>query len=81
MESKKPKNEKVVKVKDVKLEKAEQSRKNRQAGGTDVVVDVTQKVKVRFTNNFGQMKKGHEQFVSQFAFEVYDKNKCVEKIN
>lgn len=73
--------QKKVTVKDVKLEKAEQSKKNRQAGGKDVEVSITDIVNVRFTKDFGKMKKDQTARISQFAFEVYDKNKCVEKIN
>lgn len=75
------KKESTTTVADVKKEKAEQSRKNRLNGGKDVVVSITDTVNVRFTKDFLKMKKGHTQRISQLAYEMYNKNKCVEKIN
>lgn len=72
---------KATTVKDVKLEKAEQSRKNRNAGGKDVEVSILDIVNVRFTKDFKRMKKGKLARISRLAYEVYDKNNCVEKIN
>lgn len=68
-------------VQDVKDSKAAQSKKNRQAGGSDVEISVIDTVNVRFTKDFKEMKKGHSQRVSMLAFEFYDKNGVVEKIN
>lgn len=75
------KNKGKVSVKDVKQEKAAQSAKNRAGGGKDVEVSILDTVKVRFTKDYGKMKKGHTQSISPLAYEVYDKNSCVEKIN
>lgn len=81
-EAKKGDNKKIITTKDVKQEKAAQSAKNRAAGGKDVEVSVLDTVNVRFTDDFGKhIKKGHEQRMSVLAFEVYDKNGVVEKIN
>ncbi len=75
------KESKSVTVKDVKLEKAEQSKKNRASGGKDVEISILDVVNVRFTKDFKRMKKGKIARISRLAFEVYDKNNCVEKIN
>lgn len=70
-----------VTTKDVKLELAEQSKKNLANGGKNVEVSITDTVKVKFTKDHGFMKKGQEATISALAYKVYDKNKCVEKIN
>jgi hypothetical protein len=61
--------------------KAEQSKKNKQAGGNNVIIDLVGKVKVRFTKDYGFIKAGHEQFLSETAYEIYADKKVVEKIN
>ncbi len=66
-------------------EKAEVAKKNQSNGGAAPTVDLTTKVKVRFTKdvvrgNKTQIKKGHEQYLSQVAYEIYLENKEVEKI-
>jgi hypothetical protein len=72
---------KTITVKDVKQEKADQSKANRANGGADVVVDVLSTVNVKFKKDFGKMKKDKTYRISQLAYEVYDKNGVVEKIN
>jgi DNA integrity scanning protein DisA with diadenylate cyclase activity len=43
-------------------------------------VSLTEKINVRFIANFGDIKKGHEQKISKVAYEIYERNKVVEKI-
>lgn len=74
-------SKKAVTVKDVKQEKADQSKNNRLSGGKDVVVDILSTVEVRFTKDFVKMKKGAIRRISPLMFEVYSKNGVVEKIN
>lgn len=61
-------------------EQGQKSKENRTNGGEDVKVSLTNKTKVRFTADFGHMKKGHEQEVSDVALAIYEKAKVVEKI-
>lgn len=70
-----------ITTKDIKKELAEQSKTNRNNGGKDVEVSITDTVKVKFTKDFGFMKKDQTATISILAYKVYDKNKCVEKIN
>lgn len=74
-------SEKVIKTSDVKAEKAEQSKKNAANGGKPVEVSILDTVNVKFKKDFGKMKKGQTYRISQLAYEVYDKNGVVEKIN
>lgn len=69
-----------VTVLDVMEEKAEMSAKNRSKGGEDVKVSLTDTVKVRFTSDYGYMRAGQTATISALAFEIYDRNKVVEKI-
>lgn len=61
--------------------KAAQSKKNKAEGGKNVVIDLVKKVRVRFTQDFGYIKKGHEQDLSETAFEIYNSKGVVEKVN
>lgn len=61
-------------------EQGQKSKENRANGGEDVKVSLTNKTKVRFTADFGFIKKGHEQEVSDVALAIYEKAKVVEKI-
>lgn len=67
-------------VKDLYDEKGKQSTENRLKGGEDVVISLVNKTKVEFIKDFGQMKKGHVQEVSDVAFEIYDKQKAIKKV-
>ena len=61
--------------------KAEQSKKNLATGGKNVVIDLQKKIAARFTKDFGYIKAGHEQPLSETAYEIYAAQGVVEKIN
>lgn len=61
--------------------KAKQSEKNRSMGGKNVTIDLKKTIEVRFTKDFGFMKAGHVQKVSETAYEIYAEQKVVEKLN
>lgn len=67
-------------VKDVLDAKGAQSAKNLSQGGNAVKVSLKDNVEVIFTSDYGYIKKGHKQPVSQLAFEIYQKAGVVEKI-
>jgi len=49
--------------------------------GKKVTVSLTKTYLVEFTKDFGLMKKGHTQKVSQLAKDVYEKKKVIKVIN
>lgn len=69
-----------VTVKDVIEDKAKQSAINVKNGNKNVIVKLDGKVKVRFTSDYGFMKKGKEATISDLAYDVYSKAGVVEKI-
>ena len=44
-------------------------------------VNLSKIVKVEFTKDFGYMRKGKTQNVSQIAYEIYKKAKCIKVID
>lgn len=74
------KTEVTTTVSDVMQEKAKQSSVNIKNGKEAVIVKLDGKVNVRFTEDYGFMKKDQEQTVSDLAFDVYSKAGVVEKI-
>lgn len=74
------KTEVTTTVSDVMQEKAKQSSVNIKNGKEAVIVKLDGKVNVRFTKDYGFMKKDQEQTVSDLAFDVYSKAGVVEKI-
>lgn len=61
--------------------KAEQSTKNRSTGGKNVVIDLKKTIEARFTKDFGFIKAGHKQKLSETAYEIYANQGVVEKVN
>lgn len=61
-------------------EQGAKSKSNLSQGGKEVEVSLTNKTLVRFTKNFGFLKKGHEQEVSDVAYAIYEKAGVIEKI-
>lgn len=64
-------------------DKGKQSEKNVRKGEANVSVKLTSdsKVEVEFTKDYGKhIKKGHKQYLSQLAFEAYDKKGVVKKL-
>jgi len=62
-------------------EQAAKTVKNRQAGGEDVKISLTNKTLVRFTRDFGKhLKEGDEMEISDMALAVYEKAGVIEKI-
>lgn len=61
-------------------EKAQQTRENLSKGGEPVTVDLVNKTRVQFTKDFGHIKKGHIQEVSDVAFGIYDKKGVIKKL-
>lgn len=66
-----------VTTKDVKAEIAKEAKRQ----GKDIEISATDVVNVRFKEDFGKMKKDKVYRISAFAYQVYDKNGVVEKIN
>ena len=56
------------------------SKENKSNGGEEVKVSLTNKTKVRFIKDFGFMKKGDEQEVSDVALAIYEGKKVIEKL-
>ena len=56
------------------------TRDNLSKGGNPVVINLVDKVNVQFTKDFGFMKKGHVQEVSETAYEIYKKAGVIEKL-
>lgn len=67
-------------VMDVMEEKGKQSAINVKNGKDPVIVKLNGKVKVRFTKDYGYMKKDKEATISDLAYDVYAKAGVVEKI-
>jgi hypothetical protein len=61
--------------------KAKQSEKNRQSGGSNVVIDLNKKRLGRITKDYGYFKKGHEQYFSDTAWEIYQTAGVIEAVN
>ena len=59
---------------------ADQSKKNLAKGGKNVQIDLIKTVAARFTKSIGYIKEGHEQMLSQTAFDIYKKKDAVELI-
>jgi len=67
-------------VRDYLKEQAEKSIKNRQTGGEDVKISLTNKTPVRFTRDFGKhLKAGDEMELSDMAVAIYEKAGVIEK--
>lgn len=60
--------------------KAEQSRNNLLQGGETVKINMADTTLVRFTKDYGFIKKGHVQRVSDVAYEIYADKKVIEKV-
>ena len=56
------------------------SKENKSSGGKEVEVSLTNKTAVRFTEDFGFMKKGDVQEVSDVALAIYEGKKVIEKL-
>ena len=56
------------------------SKENRANGGKEVEVSLVNKTLVRFTKNFGFMKAGEVQEVSDIALAIYEGKKVIEKL-
>lgn len=56
------------------------SKENKSNGGKEVEVSLTNKTSVRFTKDFGFMKKGDVQEVSDVALAIYEGKKVIEKL-
>lgn len=67
-------------VKEVMQAKADQTVKNLQSGGKAVKISLTNTTNVVFTKDYGFIKAGHKQKVSDLALEIYQKAGVVEKI-
>lgn len=61
--------------------KAEKSKNNRANGGKNVTIDLKKTIEARFTKDFGFIKAGHTQKLSETAFEIYSDQGVVEKVN
>lgn len=77
---KEEKAEVTVTVSDVMQEKGKQSATNIKNGNEAVKVSLTRKVKVRFTKDYGFIKKDATLQVSELAYDIYAKAGVVEKI-
>ena len=56
------------------------SKENRSNGGKEVEVSLTNKTNVRFIKDFGFMREGDVQEVSDVALAIYESKKVIEKI-
>lgn len=70
------KAEKTSLVEEVFEEKAELVKQ-----GKSPKLSLTKKTKVEFTKDHGFMKKGDTQYISDIAVAVYEKAKCIKKID
>jgi hypothetical protein len=61
-------------------EKGAESLENISKGGKNVVINLVNKTMVEFTEAFGNFKKGHQQYLSDVAFAIYDKKGVVKKL-
>ncbi len=61
-------------------EKGQESLENLQKGGKEVIVSLTNTTKVEFIKDFGFIKKGHIQEVSDVALEIYSREDVVKKL-
>lgn len=61
-------------------EKAEKAIKAKKDGAQAPKVSLKNTIKVQFTRNYGFIKKGHVQKVSEVAYEMYQKAGVVEKV-
>jgi len=62
-------------------EQAAKTVENRQKGGEDVKISLTNKTLVRFTKDFGKhLKAGDEMELSDMAVAIYEKAGVIEKI-
>lgn len=73
--------EKKVSTKDYFENKAVEAKKRLEEGKPLEKVNIEDKVKVRFTKDYGYMKKGQEATISIVAYNIYNENKCIEKID
>jgi len=62
------------------VEQGAKSKSNLSQGGKEVEISLINKTLVRFTKNFGFIKEGHEQEVSDVALAIYEKAKVIEKL-
>ena len=60
--------------------KGEESASNLAKGGSEATISLTNKVNVEFIEDYGFMKKGHVQEISDAAFEIYNSLKVVKKV-
>lgn len=56
------------------------SKKNKSEGRENVKIDLVKTVTARFTEDFGLLKKGHVQSLSQTAYDIYNKKGVVELV-
>lgn len=56
--------------------KAKEAKDN----GKDIVISLTNKRKVEFTKDYGFMRIGHTQEVSDQAFEIYNKAGVIKEV-
>lgn len=61
-------------------EQGAKSKSNLSQGGKEVEVSLTNKTLVRFTKNFGFLKKDHVQEISDVALAIYEKAGVIEKL-
>jgi len=61
-------------------EKGQESATRRKNQESDVEVSLLDTHKVKFTKDFGFMKKDRVETISQMAFEIYTKAGVIEKI-
>jgi hypothetical protein len=60
--------------------KGAESSSNLAKGGSEATISLINKVNVEFTEDYGHIKKGHVQEVSDAAFEIYNNLKVVKKV-
>lgn len=61
-------------------EQGAKSKQNLSQGGKEVEVNLINKTLVEFTENFGFLKKGHVQEISDVAFAIYEKAGVIKKL-
>lgn len=60
--------------------KGKQSVENRTKGGEDVEINLVNKTTVEFIKDFGFIKKGHVQDVSDVAYDIYNAKGVIKKL-
>jgi hypothetical protein len=67
-------------VKEFFEKKGKESTENLAKGGSEATISLVNKVNVEFIEDYGFIKKGHTQEVSESAFEIYNDLKVIKKI-